>query len=164
MRKRVPITDRFWAKVNYDGPTMPHMDTPCWGWTAALRRGYGTISRPGQAGQIRAHILSWLIHNGPYNTTLMVLHRCDNKVCTNPTHLYLGTASDNVRDAVDRGLARGGRTNSDLTHCKRGHPFSGDNLRIAQKSDQRVGSGLERVCRACNRERVRESRERRRTA
>lgn len=93
---------RFLAKVNKSGPTMPHMDTPCWLWTASKnRKGYG-YSWSG-AHKISSHRMAWMItfgpipHDGSYHG-LCVCHRCDNPSCCRPDHLFLGTAAQNVAD------------------------------------------------------------------
>jgi hypothetical protein len=135
---------------------MPHMETMCWEWTASLHNGYGRISLPGGRSTVDAHVASWLIHHGSYHRSLSVLHHCDNKRCIRIEHLYLGTTSDNARDAIDRGLFNAD-WRGDLTHCKQGHPLSGDNLRIESQRDGTVGSM--RVCKACQRERSRQYRE-----
>lgn len=98
MPAKRPLRERFWEKVNKQGPVGPYVDTPCWCWTAATNsRGYGLIgvkaSRPGAA-----HRVCWELTHGPIPKGLHVLHRCHNRQCVNPSHLYLGTHAQNMRD------------------------------------------------------------------
>lgn len=94
---RGTLAERFWRKVRRsDG---------CWEWTAYLRPdGYGTIGAGGKyGGMIRAHVASWRLHFGPVPAGLCVLHRCDNRGCVRPDHLWLGTRADNMRDMDQKG-------------------------------------------------------------
>ena len=65
-------------------------------------RGYGSAYHNGKT--VRAHRLAWEKANGPIPDGLLVCHRCNNKGCVNPDHLYLGTIQVNNRDAKDDGL------------------------------------------------------------
>lgn len=59
---------------------------------------------------LRAHRVSWQIHFGPIPKGKLVLHKCDNKRCVNPNHLYLGTQGDNNYDrAIRNPNNQGGR-------------------------------------------------------
>lgn len=91
---------RFWRIVNKDGPVpshQPHLGE-CWIWTSKCRSGpYGLLE-----GQL-AHRFSWALHFGPIPDGLWVLHKCDNGLCVNPAHLFLGNAKDNTRDAMNKG-------------------------------------------------------------
>ena len=54
-------------------------------------------------GTSRTSRLVWEKHFGPIPKKLSVLHDCDNKLCREPSHLFLGTQSDNIQDAVRKG-------------------------------------------------------------
>jgi len=100
--KQDSVIQRFWPKVNKDGPTMPHMDSPCWVWIAHCNvRGY-PYGRFSVSGTLRlAHRVSWELHNNALVPSgIDILHKCDNPPCVNPEHLFLGTHTDNMRDMI----------------------------------------------------------------
>ena len=131
---RIPIAERFWPKVDNRGPG------ECWLWIGATDRwGYGRLRIDGRF--IGAHRISWqLAHGSNAPDSLFVCHSCDNPLCCNPAHLWLGTAAENNRDAAAKGRVRG----QQQTHCKRGHEFTQEN------TYQRPGTISGRSCRACN--------------
>jgi hypothetical protein len=97
-----PIVSRFWEKVRKG-----ESSNSCWLWTASGLGGgknqfYGqfTITRDGKQYHTYAHRVSWELHNGPIPDGLSVLHKCDTPRCVNPAHLFLGTHTDNMRDAA----------------------------------------------------------------
>lgn len=91
--------ERFLAFVDTDGPTMPHMDTPCHVWTAfATDQGYGRFNDSAATGIQLAHRWAWHHFVGPIPDGLYVLHACDNPPCCRPMHLFLGTHLDNMAD------------------------------------------------------------------
>jgi len=90
---------RFMSKVDIGGPD------DCWLWTGTLDKdGYGVMGVGDR--KLRAHRLSWAIHNGPIPLSMCVLHRCDVPGCVNPAHLFLGTQADNMRDMTIKGRSR----------------------------------------------------------
>jgi hypothetical protein len=104
-RFRISLKDRFLEKVKKgDG---------CWEWIGSKNsKGYGTLRRAG--GHWMAHRVSYeLAHGCKLPPNRWVLHRCDNPICVNPDHLFLGTQSDNMRD-----MARKERGCSKLSHTQ----------------------------------------------
>lgn len=122
------LPERMQSKVVIDGD--------CWTWTGARNgKGYGSVSN-GKNGSLLAHRLVFTELVGPIEDGLTVDHLCANKLCLNVFHMELVTRGENSR-----------RKNERQTHCKSGHPLSGDNLRLTPRKTGRV----HRVCRECAR-------------
>ena len=119
------IEERFWSKVNKNGPAPTHRPElgPCWLWTAYTNRdGYGGFQRGRRgAGYVLAHRLSWELHNGPIPAGLHALHACDVRNCVRPSHLFLGTDLDNQRDCIEKGrkVVASGEQSGRHTHPER---------------------------------------------
>jgi hypothetical protein len=132
---------RFWSRVQ--------KSSGCWNWTGGLNYwGYGQMAFMGKT--MGAYRASWIIHNGPIPNGFFVLHRCDNRRCVNPGHLWLGTQKDNIQDAVRKGRHR--RQIEIVTHCKYGHRFTPENTghSVAARNPKW------RYCKTCNKRRCRE--------
>lgn len=94
-------------------------ETDCWGWSGGLTRGgYGKFTVSYKT--ILAHRFSYELHFGPIPELLLVCHKCDCPPCTNPSHLFLGTAKDNTQDMLNKNrhwVPKGQlRTNAKLTN------------------------------------------------
>lgn len=74
----------------------------CWDWSGCCPKnpGYGQF-RYGMKIE-RAHRASWKIHFGDIPKGMFVCHKCDNKRCSKPEHLFLGTCKQNNHDAIDK--------------------------------------------------------------
>ncbi len=109
--------ERFMAKV-----VVPFGDPDgCWWWTgAADPSGYGRLSTTHGAAPQRSNRAAWELAHGPIPDGMDVCHSCDNPTCVRPSRLFLGTARDNIRDAVAKG--RVGANPSSRANLRPGAP------------------------------------------
>lgn len=78
-----------------------------------MKKGYGMFNV--NKTIYYAHRIAYQLHYGPPPIGPLVLHRCDNRTCCNPSHLFLGTDKDNVADMIAKG-----RNNKDRSCYLRG--------------------------------------------
>lgn len=92
------LTERFWAKVRTDpGPES------CWLWTGGIQsNGYGVFRFEGVL--MLAHRVAWrFAHGRPAPVDKEIAHTCDVRACVRPSHLFVATHTDNMRDAAQKG-------------------------------------------------------------
>lgn len=94
--------ERFWARVQ--------KSEDCWEWQGrADEGGYARIRRENSRERVLVHRLSWEFENGPIPEGLLVLHKCDNRICVRTLHLFLGTHQINTDDMFEKGRANKAR-------------------------------------------------------
>lgn len=97
----------FWSRVEKKG------SKECWNWLGSTNSiGYGSFRFGGP--KMTAHRIAYWDSNrrisklAPSNKNLkaFVLHRCDNRLCCNPKHLFIGNYKDNIQDAIKKGRSK----------------------------------------------------------
>lgn len=121
-----PLADRLMSRLE------PELNSGCWLYSrAAPAPGYGRIYYNG--GTIGAHRASWIVHFGRIPNGMHVLHKCDVPACCNPSHLFLGTRSDNMQDKERKG--RGNHS----TGTKQGSAKLNETIVLSLRRDRENG-------------------------
>lgn len=121
--------------------SIPSNPNQCWEWSGKLNNGYGRMTFAGK--HIGAHRISYELFHLEKTDGFFVCHKCDNRKCVNPAHLFLGTCKDNLVDASSKKRF----FNQTKTHCSQGHPLSGENL--YQPKTMSKGRHNHRACKIC---------------
>jgi len=141
---------RFWNMVD--------TSKSCWEWTGRLNKhGYGQISAGNT--ELLAHRAAYFLSNNDFNKSLCVLHKCDNRKCCNPKHLYQGTHAENMLDMKIKGRRKNINTKESNGRSKINQQIA-DKIRELKKTGLRLvdisniysisNSSVSRVCRMEN--------------
>lgn len=103
---------RFWAKVN--------KTNNCWLWKSTSKKRYGEFKL--NYKMEKAHRVSWAIKYKNIPNNLFVLHKCDIPKCVNPSHLFLGTQQDNIKDMIKKGRQPSFYNRN--KYCSKGHEIT----------------------------------------
>jgi hypothetical protein len=127
--------DHYPPQARIEEGSIPEPNSGCWLWLGNTNlQGYAHLTHGGKMH--RANRFSWVAYNSKIPPDLHVLHRCDNRLCVNPEHLFLGTNQDNVDDRVRKG--RSTQFNALKTHCKQGHQYTEENTYRQKNTNQRA--------------------------
>lgn len=143
---RLSLEERFWSKVDIRG------NVECWAWIAAASRGRARFRMSNPRRWEHASRVCWELVYGFIPADMSILHHCDNGLCVNPEHLWLGTQQDNIADCIAKGRYRSGgaEINRGKVNCPQGHEYTNENTYFWRKM---------RFCQICrtlrNRARVR---------
>ena len=142
--KAMPMIDRFIASFSVDEKT------GYWLWHKAINdSGYALIS-VSHSVMIRAHRFSYEHFVGKIPEGLDIDHICRVRNCVNPKHLRPLTHRDNI--LCGKNVMA---TNSQKTHCPKGHPYNAENTAMRRLSGRNHPF---RRCKVCDRERAAEKR------
>lgn len=120
--------------------------TGCWEWIGTKDKdGYGRFRRNYSTVRVARVVLALLHGSSALDDGAVACHRCDNPPCCNPDHLYVGSQSANIRDAIERGRYVPPQCGCD-GKCKHGHEWTPENTAYTR--------GFRR-CRQCSRARQR---------
>lgn len=111
MRSGIPTMDRskcveerFWSSLDTSGE--------CWNFTGTVSaHGYGQMSLGTFTRRMSAHRLAYLLSRGPIPEGQCVCHRCDNRRCCRPSHLFAAPHRENIRDRDVKGRQAVGEQN-----------------------------------------------------
>jgi hypothetical protein len=111
----IPVAYLEKTKNRFYDKFIPEPNSGCWLWLATRNaiNGYGRMGFCGLTTY--AHRVSWVLYNGEIPLETCVLHRCDNPICVNPEHLFLGSTQDNIDDKINK-MRHMVKSGCDYTH------------------------------------------------
>ena len=115
----------------------------CWEWQGSKRGGYGRMivgSRKDRTRKIEsAHRVSYMTYYGSIPDGMEVCHKCDNRGCVNPEHLFLGTHQDNMDDRERKGR------NKPQIGDKNGRAKLSENDVLEIRAKRRLGVSFQKI-------------------
>jgi hypothetical protein len=108
VKRKHSTPEDFWKRVNKNGPVINKKLGRCWNWTGGTYKkdGYGQVHYQGAA--FVASRLAWTLERSEIPPDTLVCHKCDNRLCVRPSHLFLGKPKDNTTDMMNKGRHKGG--------------------------------------------------------
>lgn len=100
-----PVAGKAWQHLSFEERLIASFEkneeTGCWEWAKKTGSGYGSIDYKGKL--LGAHRASYMFYNSAdLSPEQCVLHKCDNRKCVNPDHLYVGDRKQNRKDFMER--------------------------------------------------------------
>lgn len=118
----------------------------CWEWAGVLSStGYGSFRPAKSKRPYGAHRISYFMANGSFDQKMFICHKCDNPKCVNPDHLFIGTASDNMQDCVNKNRHYFAKREK----CENGHDLTKNNYSLEAGRTGRIF----RRCNECRKDR-----------
>ncbi len=117
----------------------PIPEIGCWMWMGKINKassaGYGDIRQKRGSKTLKAHRVSYELYKGPIPPGMLVCHKCDNRWCVNPDHLFLGTIDDNNKDKTAKGRNVSWMQRGEASHTSK---LTEDDVRAIRKDHRKT--------------------------